>query len=349
MFTRLKRYAYASLAVMALWAVVLLAVSSAGVEAQTTSPSKGAQDTSRDAADATAHADKGGDPKPIAGDPPDTGDYEDARQIVVRPGDSLWSISKEWLGPNATPRQIANEVERIYALNRHRIGSDPDLIFPGQELSVPPVEPAAIGPSRGAPAKRATRPVEKPAPKAAEASARDPDPETASKAPRNTKAEPVALPDLPMKEVTPEASLLAAKEVAIVDRPFAVAGSVPEVRYDQRRLLGLGFFAIAFGAALGLVVLAVRSLRERRHAKGRIRQQRYGRNYAYFEPLARPDNRPKSAEGESEQSAGEARTNQPPEDARAKGMGARDLTPEGRTPKVVPPDGSEAEGTQGGR
>jgi LysM repeat protein len=58
--------------------------------------------------------------------------------VVVRPGDTLWSISEERLGPNATPQRIAREVERIYALNRHRIGPDPNQIFSGQELSLPP-------------------------------------------------------------------------------------------------------------------------------------------------------------------------------------------------------------------
>jgi hypothetical protein len=54
--------------------------------------------------------------------------------LVVEPGDSLWSISEEHIGPGATPEQIAYEVERIFELNRERIGGDPTLIFPGQEL-----------------------------------------------------------------------------------------------------------------------------------------------------------------------------------------------------------------------
>jgi LysM repeat protein len=59
--------------------------------------------------------------------------------VVVRPGDSLWSISEEHLGPNATLQRIDREVERIYALNRERIGADPNLILSGQELLVPSV------------------------------------------------------------------------------------------------------------------------------------------------------------------------------------------------------------------
>jgi hypothetical protein len=57
--------------------------------------------------------------------------------VVVSPGDSLWSISAERLGGDATPQQIAKGVEQIYALNRDRIGADPNLIFAGQRFSLP--------------------------------------------------------------------------------------------------------------------------------------------------------------------------------------------------------------------
>jgi hypothetical protein len=58
---------------------------------------------------------------------------------VVRPGDSLWLISQEQLPSNATPEQIAYEVERVFELNRDHIGDNPDLILPGQELLLTPV------------------------------------------------------------------------------------------------------------------------------------------------------------------------------------------------------------------
>ena len=54
--------------------------------------------------------------------------------LVVEPGDSLWAIAQERLGAGATPERIAEEVERIHALNRGRIADDPNLLFPGQEL-----------------------------------------------------------------------------------------------------------------------------------------------------------------------------------------------------------------------
>jgi hypothetical protein len=361
LFTRIKLYAYASLAVLA---VALLAVSPAMAEAQGIAPTKNAQGADRDAADAVAPAEPVGVPERMSSDPPVAGDYEDAKRVVVSPGDSLWSISEERLGPNATAGQIAEGVERIYALNRHRIGGDPDQIFPGQELLVLAVDPAQSGPPRGAPAQSATKAAEKSAPKTAETSARDPAPETASKTPRDTKAEPVALPDLPTKEVMPEAGSLAAKGAspspgvssvrsamaAIVDRAGAVAGSLPEVRHDEHKLLGLGFFAIAFAAALGLVFLAARPLRERRRARKRTWQQGYGKNYTYFDPLAGPENQPKPAEGEhgrSTEDAGMTRTDPPPAGDRPEV--AEDPTPEGRTTEVVYPDGREAGSSQGGR
>src|ERR687890_2675914 len=55
-------------------------------------------------------------------------------RLVVEPGDSLWSISEEHIGPGATPPQIAYEVERTFELNRDQIGENPNLIFPGQEF-----------------------------------------------------------------------------------------------------------------------------------------------------------------------------------------------------------------------
>jgi LysM repeat protein len=65
--------------------------------------------------------------------------FAPSTRLVVNTGDSLWSISQERLGPNATPVQIANEVERIYAFNRDETGDNLELILPGQELLLPPV------------------------------------------------------------------------------------------------------------------------------------------------------------------------------------------------------------------
>lgn len=60
--------------------------------------------------------------------------------VTVRAGDSLWSIAERALGPAVSPAAIATTWPRWYAENRDVIGSDPDLIHPGQRLLPPPAE-----------------------------------------------------------------------------------------------------------------------------------------------------------------------------------------------------------------
>jgi nucleoid-associated protein YgaU len=60
--------------------------------------------------------------------------------VVVRPGDSLWSISARALGPDARASEIAAHGRRVHLLNARVIGADPDLVRPGQLLRLPPRE-----------------------------------------------------------------------------------------------------------------------------------------------------------------------------------------------------------------
>ena len=54
---------------------------------------------------------------------------------VVRRGESLWSIARRWLGPDATDTDVFYEVRRLWSLNADRVASgDPDLILPGLRL-----------------------------------------------------------------------------------------------------------------------------------------------------------------------------------------------------------------------
>lgn len=57
--------------------------------------------------------------------------------VTVRAGDSLWRIVAESLEPAAGEAAIAREVHQLYLTNRSVIGPDPDLIFPGTELTPP--------------------------------------------------------------------------------------------------------------------------------------------------------------------------------------------------------------------
>jgi hypothetical protein len=57
------------------------------------------------------------------------------RFLVVQPGDSLWAIAKRLLGPHASPAEIARKVNRLWELNRERIGTGrPDLLLVGTKL-----------------------------------------------------------------------------------------------------------------------------------------------------------------------------------------------------------------------
>ncbi|GAA1686422.1 hypothetical protein GCM10009765_39880 [Fodinicola feengrottensis] len=58
------------------------------------------------------------------------------RTVVVRPGDSLWSIAAARLQHPSRPA-IAVEWPRWWAANRQLIGPNPDIIRPGQRLRPP--------------------------------------------------------------------------------------------------------------------------------------------------------------------------------------------------------------------
>ncbi len=63
------------------------------------------------------------------------------RQHLVLAGESLWSISLQWLQQNGisspTNGQIAQLSKQIFAANAALIGSNPDLIRPGLALTIP--------------------------------------------------------------------------------------------------------------------------------------------------------------------------------------------------------------------
>ncbi len=61
--------------------------------------------------------------------------------VVVRRGDTLWSIASAALGEDADDAAVDVEWRRWYAANREAIGADPDLIVPGLRLQPPKPAP----------------------------------------------------------------------------------------------------------------------------------------------------------------------------------------------------------------
>ncbi|MFL6090070.1 MAG: hypothetical protein ACJ71Z_08020 [Aeromicrobium sp.] len=56
---------------------------------------------------------------------------------VVAPGESLWAIAANRLGPDATAGAVAGSSRAWYLRNRDTIGPDPDVIRAGQMLEAP--------------------------------------------------------------------------------------------------------------------------------------------------------------------------------------------------------------------
>lgn len=68
----------------------------------------------------------------------DAGPSQAPSTLVVSPGDTLWSITDDLLGPAPDdPSEIASAWPRLHEANRDVIGTDPDHLEPGQVLSVP--------------------------------------------------------------------------------------------------------------------------------------------------------------------------------------------------------------------
>jgi nucleoid-associated protein YgaU len=64
-------------------------------------------------------------------------------EVIVRRGDTLWSVAARYLGPDATDAQIALEWPRWFTANRSVLTRGPDVLEPGTRLTPPPLVTAA--------------------------------------------------------------------------------------------------------------------------------------------------------------------------------------------------------------
>lgn len=79
-------------------------------------------------------------PRPTQPAPRPTHPQHRPNDVVVQPGDSLWSIAAAQLPANASATAVAGEWPRWYALNRAEIGPDPSRLTPGELLHRPEQE-----------------------------------------------------------------------------------------------------------------------------------------------------------------------------------------------------------------
>ncbi len=262
MSEKLKRRVGKLIAVAAALVAMTIFVLSGTAQAQ----QDGATDFLEDTQSANHNADDVAIPQPVS---------EPALLRLVVPGDSLWTIAQEHLGPEAAPQHVANEVERIFELNRHQIGDDPNLILPGQQLLLPAVaEPTAstmpaAAESAVAVPMAAEPEVAVPVATAGPALTEEPvlagqpavEPAVVVEQPlAPAMDEPVVLPDLPEVEAVPLAETVNPSTEANNDA-------------NKRRLLGLGFLLLSLGAAVLLVRQLLARAPRQRMAAGSYRRQ----------------------------------------------------------------------------
>jgi len=218
-------------------------------------------------------------------------------RLVVEPGDSLWSISEEHIGPGATPKQIAYEVERTFDLNRERIGGNPNLIFPGQEfVLLPPTSDTAAAAVSQDPV--AAQQVPKPivvqsegvsdSPVAEHAVSEEAVPENGASGGAVSED---AVPAPPTRGQTDEqaenasAESVPAESVPSTTAAGGITGSLLEA-YDnievERRLIGIGILALT----LIVAILMVWRLPMRRNVED---PAAWGIPQDYYENYARPE------------------------------------------------------------
>jgi hypothetical protein len=286
---------------------------------------------------------------------------------VVEPGDSLWSISEEHIGPGATPEQVAYEVERIFELNRDQIGENPNLIFPGQEFflvsaapggaAAAPEQPVAVAEQQQAPEPIVVESegvFDSPAAEGAAIENVVPEDDvsegavsedaipaaTPSRNQTDEQAESAPAESAPAEsapaESAPAESAPAESVPAESAAPATTAGSIGDSVLEaynnlkgERRLLGVGILALTLIVALLMAWrLPMRRNVEDPQAWG-IPQQQYYENYAPAEaPRQAPPETARGPEGEPNGAASGAASGPPPEESqREPSVNSNDTSP----------------------
>jgi hypothetical protein len=219
-----------------------------------------------------------------------------AKRIVVAPGDAVWAISAQWLGPEATAQQIADGAKRIYALNEERIGNDPNLLLAGQSLLLPSEVERRSAELGSAASARHAGTLTAPSPPARAANdGSDPAATTglgeadrrARQARSDAQTQPPSLPDPTQAIPVAAVGLLAPHDsppslvrsvVSDARSAFsavvaAAAAAFPHGSYSGRQLLGGALMAMSSVIALILAVHVAREAWGPSYARSRARER----------------------------------------------------------------------------
>ncbi|MGH2814294.1 MAG: hypothetical protein ACRDLC_03955, partial [Actinomycetota bacterium] len=65
----------------------------------------------------------------------------EATRETVAEGDSIWTMAEANMPGEPTNQEVAEYVDQVVKANRGQLESgDPDLILPGEEITLPPVD-----------------------------------------------------------------------------------------------------------------------------------------------------------------------------------------------------------------
>lgn len=160
-----------------------------------------------------------------------------ADEVVVEPGDSLWSLSEEAYGDG-------DQWGSIYRANSEHI-DDPDLIYPGQELDVPHGEEKPATSTRHKPSRERSHPLP-----------------TVPGDSDQRSGVPTALPDS-----APEAGATSQQDTrASADRSTSSEDDAPD-SITMMRALGGGALLLASGLFTALLARRRRQFRNRRSGR----------------------------------------------------------------------------------
>ncbi|MCT4353455.1 transglycosylase family protein [Streptomyces sp. Je 1-79] len=199
---------------------------------------------------------------------------------TVTPGDSLSRIARE--------ERVKGGWQRLYEANRTVVGDDPDLIHPGQKLTLRIAAPARPAPATKPPAGKATKPPTAKPPTAQAPTAKPP----ATKAPASTTkpvskpaGKPASKPDARTKPASKPASKPATRPAATGDSFSAPVSASIGTRY---RVSGSSWSSgyhtgVDFPVPTGTSVKAV--------ASGRVVSAGWGGAYGYEIVIRHDDGR----------------------------------------------------------